>query len=1033
MALPPRTASTKGGTAGAIRRLMSGTSDEQGGGDPTNHVKAHSAPVTPLADRERSSPDKLEVPVENTHVMRRKLSKRGRMATAPPSVPAAGSSTDSHEREARMLRPPLNGSAEKSHRRSSVLDKISKKISLLRNKPIGDSPKRNSSVSPTKEQSRPESALYSDPRRLSKRVPPPSAQAHEVPGNRRSASIDIEMPLTMGPLTIANPDTPSSGTASPINIRSSLLQSQSSGQPEHMEGESLRQESESPIPPPKRPSPPLQVSNPNSYQEHESSSGDSSQQPSPEVEGHVRSQSSHKLLRPDGAPLLPSLHLSPGRLSLALSATSSHPPPLPEKDGEWAFVNPATLTDSPVEENPPASSIPEPQPERRSPSPQAHLEVPPATVQRTASQQSLSLLTPPQARLAALSASGDTAFSRLSTIVNPPTPHVHPSPFPSNSSVLAEPLPTESVHVPVHEHHHHSHSSEKPNLVATSSSRPAAMRNSFVDGTSPNVTTSEVVGKRESRGEERSRHEERRERSSRQGEKQRYEERQSRVDEGVPPLEEKHNRHKERTRSEEKSRREERPRQDSAEKEKERLSKYEDKSRHEERARRDSAEKEKARQERSRQEDVVAPNQTKVEEKQRQDSADRENPPRREKKRSTTEKFQLVRTPSDNIRMVSDTIPVGEEQWTLVETTTSNSRREKRERTRDDRERERERDRTKEGGERDHDRDHGRERERDRASPEKGSSRRDSRREDKFASVRSDPTHGHSSSTRQREDRQRSTITRASKLLDQPIRPQRSPSTERNLGGSSFPTQTGSRISPETPEKDRPSERRSRREERPYASDPRSSYVNDGNDSKLYQAGPPNAGRRSSNRRPTSEVPATAETINNITASEHWQADRLWKGQSAVIDHENRPYIPSTYDPRYSTFSVNSTIGTHPAVDSMYGSNHTSYLMQSPFAGNAPHPNSFYAIPVAPPPTMVYPTVVQGSPEAYGYFHPYAAYSESVPPFPVQDPQSPQNPLPEPPRQSVYSPEPLRRGRPGSLDDPSTPEYWSLYAGIPSH
>lgn len=1023
MAIPPRTASTRGGTAGAIRRLMSGASDEQGGPDPANHVKAYSAPVTPLADRERSSPDKLEVPGENAHGMRRKLSKRGRMATAPPSVPAAGGSTDSHEREARTLRPPLNGSAEKTQRRSSVLDKISKKISLLRSKPIGDPSKRNSSASPTKEQDRPESALYSDPRRLSKRVPPPSAQAHEVPGNRRSASIDIEMPLTMGPLTIANPDTPSSGTASPINIRSSLLHSQSSGQPDHMEDERLRQESESPVPPPKRPSPPLQVSNPNSFQEHESSSGHSSQRPSPELEGDVRSQPSHQLLRPDGAPILPSLHLSPGRISLALSATSSHPPPLPEKDGEWAFVNPATLTDSPVEETPAVNSIPEPQPEHHTPPPTSHLEDPPASVQRTASQQSLTHLAPPQTRLTAPSNSADTAFSRLSTIVNPPTPHIHPSPIPSNSSALMESTRTESVPVHSQEHHHHVHSSEKPNLVAQS--RSAAAPNSFVDGTSSNMTVNDAAVKRESRREERSRHEERRERSSRQGEKPRYEERQPRVDEAVSHNEERHSRHEERTKPEDKSRREERPRRDSSDKEKDRLSRYEDKGRNEERARRDSAEKERTRQERSRQEDVskpVAPIQTKVEEKQRQESADRENPPRREKKRSTTEKFQLVRTPSDNIRMVSDTIPVGEEQWTLVETTTSNPRRERRER-----------ERPKDGGERDRDRDRGRDKERDRASPEKSSSRRDSRRDDKYASVRSDPTHGHSSGTRQREGRQRSTITRASNVLDQPIRPQRSPSTDRNQGGSSFPTQSSSRISPQIPEKDRPSERRSRREERPYASDPRFSYVNDGNDSKPYQAGPPNADRRSSNRRPVSEVPATTETINNITASEHWQADRLWKGQSAVIDHESRPYIPSTYDPRYSTFSVNSTIGTYPAVDSMYGSNHTSYMMQSPFAGNGPHPNSFYAIPVAPPPTMVYPTVVQGSPEAYGYFHPYAAYSESVPPFPVTDPQSPQNPLPEPPRQSVYSPEPLRQGRPGSLDDPSTPEYWNLYAGIPSH
>ena len=49
-----------------------------------------------------------------------------------------------------------------------------------------------------------------------------------------------------------------------------------------------------------------------------------------------------------------------------------------------------------------------------------------------------------------------------------------------------------------------------------------------------------------------------------------------------------------------------------------------------------------------------------------------------------TDKFRLTRTPSDAIRMISDAIPVREEQWTLVETT-SGSRKERRERIGDER------------------------------------------------------------------------------------------------------------------------------------------------------------------------------------------------------------------------------------------------------------------------------------------------------------------------------------------------------------
>ena len=56
----------------------------------------------------------------------------------------------------------------------------------------------------------------------------------------------------------------------------------------------------------------------------------------------------------------------------------------------------------------------------------------------------------------------------------------------------------------------------------------------------------------------------------------------------------------------------------------------------------------------------------------------------------TTDKFRLTRTPSDAVRMISDAIPVGEEQWTLVETA-SGSRKEERERTGDEHEKEKER------------------------------------------------------------------------------------------------------------------------------------------------------------------------------------------------------------------------------------------------------------------------------------------------------------------------------------------------------
>ena len=138
----------------------------------------------------------------------------------------------------------------------------------------------------------------------------------------------------------------------------------------------------------------------------------------------------------------------------------------------------------------------------------------------------------------------------------------------------------------------------------------------------------------------------------------------------------------------------------------------------------------------------------------------------------TTDKFRLTRTPSDAVR-ISDAIHVGEEQWTLVKTT-SGCRKERRERTGDEREKEKERSRE---AEKERERERGREK--DRTNPEKSCCKRDSRRDDKYGSVRSDHNHGHNSGSRQREEHHRSTITRAAEVLDQPSKTQHTLNPDR--------------------------------------------------------------------------------------------------------------------------------------------------------------------------------------------------------------------------------------------------------------
>ena len=135
---------------------------------------------------------------------------------------------------------------------------------------------------------------------------------------------------------------------------------------------------------------------------------------------------------------------------------------------------------------------------------------------------------------------------------------------------------------------------------------------------------------------------------------------------------------------------------------------YDDKNRYDERTRRDSSEKEKVEQDRgprSKEREQPRPDV-----RTRQDSSDKERTSRGER-RMTTDKLRLTRTPSDAVRMISDAIPVGEEQWTLVEMT-SGSRKERRERAGDEREKEKERSRE---AEKERERGHRREKDRETA------------------------------------------------------------------------------------------------------------------------------------------------------------------------------------------------------------------------------------------------------------------------------------------------------------------------------
>jgi hypothetical protein len=220
--------------------------------------------------------------------------------------------------------------------------------------------------------------------------------------------------------------------------------------------------------------------------------------------------------------------------------------------------------------------------------------------------------------------------------------------------------------------------------------------------------------------------------------------------------------------------------------------------------------------------------------------------------------------------------------------------------------------------------------------------------------------------------------------------------------------------------------------------------------------------RTSTTQRPVSDVPNAAD-FNALSAREAWQADRMWKGMS-MYDTETGGVatIPQNLATSYyeavrqheinaaAAAAANAMHANHATYQtSPHGSSHTSYLVQSPFANQQPtlhNQSSYYAFPVAP--TMVYPVSPYAQPSSaasspipvpgpYDFPNTYRSYGDAVA-FPTSEPDSSplRNPLPEPPRQSLYSTtstEVLRQiaAAPSIADsDPATPDYWNVYAGM---
>lgn len=176
--------------------------------------------------------------------------------------------------------------------------------------------------------------------------------------------------------------------------------------------------------------------------------------------------------------------------------------------------------------------------------------------------------------------------------------------------------------------------------------------------------------------------------------------------------------------------------------------------------------------------------------------------------------------------------------------------------------------------------------------------------------------------------------------------------------------------------------------------------------------------------RPTSELPSAAE-MNALRAKEAWEMERLWKARSMYGDDAN---------------SFGNTAGSanappsksDNAQDTMHGSSHTAFVVQTPFQGQ---PSQIYhSMPTSPP------QIIYSSPSSMSNSHQHlispSTHQSFTPDYLSSDRKSLTsslrpalaNPLPEPPRESSYEPAPIP---PSILDIGSKPtDYWTKYTGV---
>lgn len=311
------------------------------------------------------------------------------------------------------------GLAEKKEKRGSILGRLVRKFSIVRKSDPVTSPNRTSfqaerqsqshlaepgdrksaRVSTLSRENRQSKAIVTSPTTTDPEMPSDSSaprRSMRAAETRSSISVDIEAPMTLGKLTIANPDAPSAATT-PAKTEEPLPANDVDTLSQH----TLRPAAEPPQSTQPAPEPPREPTPPRRESQVRNSAPQIQLQFDPEPEPEERDDVPPPV--PSKSPFFKRLHLA----SIPAESVLSLPGVIPTIPTEGT----PSITDSPLGErfdphpfqmspNPPATRL-----RRRSPSP-------PTTPTRV----------PPSAHTVELA--DDSPLSRASLYVNPGTPYV---------------------------------------------------------------------------------------------------------------------------------------------------------------------------------------------------------------------------------------------------------------------------------------------------------------------------------------------------------------------------------------------------------------------------------------------------------------------------------------------------------------------------------------------------------------------------------------------------------------------------------